>query len=95
MALTKSTDLGNGYSAEYFRITRIILDMEHDDCQIKVDLYKDQASREASLPPVAPYTYHTSLSSIFDKASSTVDNPLHAAYEYLKSLDFYSGAVDS
>lgn len=94
MALTKTTDLGNGYSAEYFRIVRMVTDMDADTCTILVNLYKDSSTRTSGWV-VKSYQYQCDRSVIFDKEAPTVDNPLHAAYEYLKGLDFYSGAVDS
>lgn len=95
MALTKTTDLGNGYSAEYFRVTKMTTDLIGDACVIRVCLYKDEAAREDGKSWVSIYEYEVPRATIFDKAAGTVDNPLHAAYTYLKTLDFYSGAADS
>lgn len=95
MALTKATDLGNGYSAEYFRITKMITDLVGEACIIRVCLYKDEGARTDGKAWVSTYEYEVAMSTIFDKAAETVDNPLHAAYVYLKTLAFYSGAADS
>lgn len=95
MALVKATDLGSGYSAEYYRIGNIYFDMEVDTCTIMVALYKDHDARMDGKVPALWSRYSTARATIFDKAAETVDNPLHACYEYLKTLDYFSGATDA
>lgn len=95
MALTKTTDLENGYEANYFRVVKLLTDLDTDRCVIRVYLYKDAAARGDDLPAVKIYEYEVARSVMFDKEAEEIDNPLHAAYQHLKSLAFYSGAVDS
>ena len=101
MALEKSYDdkFGNTNTNAYHRIRKVALDNAGSVANIEVSVYKDSAAKIASRGTLETLLYTVYGTDYDDNFSATVIDPsgmntIKAAYEYLKPLPEYSGAVD-
>ena len=99
MALEKEILLDSGILLPNAYIKIDVINMNHTRwCDIKVNIYKDQASRDDELQPAVNlmhrciddyYTYYN-----LDKLSEEGINTVSQSYEWLKTLDYYANAID-
>lgn len=94
MALQKSLDLNNGYAGDYWKIVKLDLDIVHDLISIEIELFKDHQTRLDNKSSIFVRTFKSSISSLLDLQASTVDNPMTLAYDYLKTLGYFSDSSD-
>jgi hypothetical protein len=81
MALKKSIEGINGYSAEYWRICALIRNLTGDS--VVIEGYKDKASRDAKKKSLTRKMFkHSSFLNIVD------------AYIFLKTQSFFDNAED-
>lgn len=106
MALKKThTDNQDHVDSDaYHRLSRLDLDYEKGEGTLVVQIYKDEAARDADKSPAGVESYRLLddgpgsgvFTDAFGPAAQDVldVNPQEAGYEYLKNLPAYSGAVD-
>lgn len=81
MALQLNKDLGNGFLASYAVITNLNIDFINQTSIMNMSYYKDQASYEAGLAPVAVDTPQLNGPDFpFDSVSLQSNSPLDLAY---------------
>lgn len=91
MAYTKTLQLNNGFSASYWRITKIDANKSAKSIIVTVMGYKDKATRDANGRSVSGKTFALPTESLdFTK------DLFKQAYEYAKQhVDFFKDAVDA
>lgn len=100
MAITKDITLASGVELPNAYIKIQVLNMTTDtSVDVSVDIFKDQSAREDNKIPVVTLrhlcsnTYDTYFA--YDILNQLDINVISQGYEFLKSLPFYEGAVDT
>ena len=57
MALQKSKTLPSGVTADYWRVTRVTLDVVNESALVVLSLYVNKAARDAGMQPVQSFDY--------------------------------------
>ena len=57
MALQKSKTLPSGVTADYWRVTKITLDVVNESALVVLSLYVNKAARDAGMQPVQSFDY--------------------------------------
>lgn len=80
MAYTKTLELNNGFTASYWRITKIDANKTAKNVEVIVAGYKDKATRDADGKPVASKSFSVPTASfdfngnLFEQAYETIKN---------------------
>lgn len=90
MALKKSftSDHAFNFPASYWRVVQAI-DLNNGSASVITSGFADQAARQSNGLPVG------SLQSRFDIAATAGDSLVDKAYNHLKTLPQFSGAIDA
>lgn len=101
MALQQDVTITGGIDVPtaYHRIVIVNINVELQNADIFVKIYKDQTSRQNGIDPVTSKTYHIDGTNFTTYLTSDDCNPLdrnhvYQTYEYLKTLPDYVGAID-
>jgi len=96
MALQKAITLDNGYDANYWVVSNVEID-KNTHTQISVVLYLNAQTKQDGKRNVYAKGYSVS-GEAWDTyfANSVLDtaNPFKSAYDYLKTLDEFQGAIN-
>jgi hypothetical protein len=96
MALQLSKELDTGVTGDYWRVVLVQLSPLGDRSTVIVCLYKDAAARAADKTPLETREYSWNAADYpFAVAALDEDNPYVIAYEKLKTLPEFVGAVDA
>lgn len=90
MALELTKDLSFGVSAKYWRIDKITVDRQ-GNVDIRLVLYLSEAACISGRSPVLTETHSTKIKD-FDPAQPY--NLWKLAYNYLRELEVFSGAIE-
>ena len=92
MALQLEKDLNNGFTADYWRVTEIRIDILEKRMSFQVVLYKDKVSRDNNL------SYITSVPYTLDNAAYDslllAPNVIVGIYNLLKLQPEFAGSID-
>lgn len=107
MALQKDYETKEGYIANYWRITAVHLTAQNKADSFTLLVYKDKDSRDANKSPIGTAKHYTfpvydentaeiimPSPFIFSQMDKTGINPYTIAYDWLKTLPEFSGALD-
>lgn|SRR5574343_335405 len=100
MALQKTISTKYGVSGNYLRIIQIDIKAKYGFADIRVDVYKDKAARDAKLMPLESFLEQIKGEGFVKLASSktggeTLFNEIATkCYEYLKTLKKFEGSLD-
>ena len=97
MALQIAREAPTGHVSDYHRVVEVITQQAVRTSRVVVWVYKDAAARLADMARVEELNYYWDGESYpFDLAVLDVEgmNQYRVAYEKLKSLPEYEGAVD-
>jgi len=95
MALKMSKELDNGFTAEYWKITKIDFNVLNEVSFVELSLYKDAAARTSGKDRVLAKTYSWNGDDYpFSSDAMDNDNPITIAYTKIKTLDEFSTAID-
>lgn len=91
MALIKEKLTPVGTMADYWRVSRIIVDRRGSDfpCTVTVDLYVSKDARSLGRIPADTMEFNVPVEALKDDAVIT------SAYAYLKTLSEFKEAVDA
>jgi len=90
MALRKTTDLDSGFTAEYYRISTVVLNIDGKNLELRIELYKDKDSRINGKSTIKKMTYHLDVSDSFalNWLNQENNNIIKFAYIALKQKYF-------
>jgi len=91
MALQKSFEQANGVVANYSKVTEVTL-ISNETARAQVAVYLNAAARTDNKHPVVYQLYFCPMT--LDDLDEEGNNPIKLVYEYLKTLDVYSGSTD-
>lgn len=101
MALQANFDLGGGVTilSAYHRVSYLNVDVDGQCGEVVVKIYKDKATRDANGQPFASKSFQITNDSFPNYLTASDVDPLNInhisqAYEYLKTLPDYQGALD-
>lgn len=86
MALQKTISTSFGVNGDYVKIHKFTADK--DNVQIDVQMFVDQAARNAGNSPIKYWQFSTAL------PTGTSNDIMVDLYDHLKTLPEFSGAVD-
>lgn len=96
MALTKSVTTVHGVSANYWKITILDIDFLSEIAIVQIDLFLNQAARDADKRPLYHYRFTWQGADFpFTVDAMDVDNPLTIAYNKIKQTIEFQGAADA
>ena len=96
MALQKAITLDNGYEANYWVVSNVEI-YKNTNTQISVLLYLNEQTKQDGKRNVYAKGYSVSGEAWDTYFANTVldtANPFKSAYDYLKTLDEFQGAID-
>lgn len=89
MALIKSYYTNLGITANYWRLYQLKLDRFYHTCEILMALYADENARRMNVNPIQLQSF------IIEGITGDEEmNPLVVAYNQLKNLPDFKGAID-
>ena len=95
MALQMTKNLDSGVAVTYHRVTGLMINMASSDARFVVDSYVDGPARLDGKSPVTQevFTVHGDTFTLTNAAMGS-RSPVALAYDYLKTLPKFAGAVD-
>ena len=99
MALQKDIEFDTGVTLDdaYIKITSIVFNYQSPrSVSIRVSIFRNSASYSSGKPEVERLEYicrEPEYTTYFANEKFTEGDPQALAYEYLKTMDFYSGAL--
>ncbi len=95
MALQLLKTLPSGHTADYWRVSKIDIDANRTKADITLELYKDHAARLVEGTRPIKTQMESFSGEAFPYPVEEVDmNVYELAYEAIKSLDEFDGALD-
>jgi hypothetical protein len=96
MALNKTVTTIHGVSANYWKITILDVDFLSEIAIVQIDLFLNQAARDAGKNSLYHYRFTWSGDDFpFTTDAMDVDNPLTIAYNKIKQTIEFQGATDA
>ena len=95
MALQLEKDLENGFTGNYWKIIAINFDISRQFSDVQLALYKDRETMTARKDYISSENFSW-IGGDFPFLSSAMDvsNPIKIAYNKIKTLPGWEGAVD-
>lgn len=97
MALQKDLLLSTGVTANYWRVTKISIDIDAGSVNIDVSLYLNKTVRENGSDPIYNQSFMTDIDANLNDELNTgfkTGNAMQASYDFLKTTNYLLDAID-
>ena len=92
MALQLQTDLGNGFSGNYYKISSVRIDRDASTIMVMLSLFMTQEARTEGLKPVSAMSFN--LSGVNFTTAMAASNLVQALYDFAKLQPQFTGNID-